>query len=150
MNMTRTLMVGAALVPALLGMSPQERGAAQGPSRELWVFLSTGEKDLETDLREILRWRREGVRFTVRPCLLVDDFRGLTMATRGMVETVKALRDLVGDGFSLPIVDEEGLALARALGIERLPAWVWVDRHSRRAHLVYGRGARLSEVISCE
>lgn len=146
----RTFIVGAALVPALLGMSPQERGAAPRPARVLWVFLSLAETDLRTDLQSIGRLKREGFSFALRPCLLVEDFAALKKVNETHVENVKALRELVGDGFRLPLVDEEGLALARALAIERLPAFCLVDPGSRRAHIVHGRGARIPEVFRCE
>ena len=146
----RTLLASAVLWPALLGMSPQDRGAAKPPSRVLWMFFSLAETDLRGDIQAILRLKREGVSFAFRPCLLVEDFGALKKVKEVHVQNVKALRELAGDSFGLPILDEEGLGLARALGIERLPAFCLVDSASRRAHVVYGRGARLSEVFSCE
>jgi hypothetical protein len=143
-------MVGVALVPALLGMSPQERGAASRPVPELWVFFSHAETDLRPDILGIGRLKREGIPFVLRPCLLVEDFGALKQVKGVHVENVKALRELAGDRFRLPLLDEEGLAMARALGIERLPAFCLLDRQSRRAHVVYGRDARLSEVFRCE
>jgi hypothetical protein len=146
----RTLMVGAALVPSLLGMSPQERGAGSRPARELWVFLSLAETDLRADFKAIHGLRQDGAAFTVRPCLLVEEFTALKKSKEVHVENVKALRELVGEGMRLPILDEEGLSMARALGVERVPAFCLVDPVSRRAHVTYGRGARLSEVLRCE
>lgn len=146
----RTLMVGAALVPALLGMSPQERGAAARPVRELWVFFSHAETDLKMDLQSISRLKREGIPFVLRPCFLVEDFGALKKVKEVHVANVKALGELAGEGFRLPLLDEEGLAMARAFGIERLPAFCLFDPPTRRAHVVYGRGARLSEVFRCE
>lgn len=146
----RTLMLGAALVPALLGMSPQERGAAPRPARVLWMFLSLAETDLRADFKAVQRLRQDAAAFAVRPCLLVEDFAALKKVKEVHVENLKALRELVGEGLSLPLLDEEGLAMARALGVERVPAFCLVDPVSRRAHVAYGRGARLSEVFRCE
>jgi len=146
---TLILIVGAALWPALLGMAPQERGAALPPARVLWIFLSLAETDLRMDLEAVGRLKREAP-FAVRPCLLAEEFGAMKKVKQVHVDTLKALRDLVGEGFSLPVMDEEGLALARALGVERLPAYALVDGASRRAHVVYGRGARLAEVFRCE
>ena len=145
----RTLIIGAALLPALLGICPHEREAAQAPARVLWIFLSLAETDLRTDLQAINHIKHEFA-FAVRPCLLAEDFTALKKVKEVHALNLKALRDLVGEGFGLPVVDEEGLAMARAIRIERLPAYALVDRASRRAHVVYGRGARLSEVFPCE
>jgi hypothetical protein len=130
-------------------MAPQERGAAQAPSRELWVFLSLADLDLREDFREIARLRKDRA-FSVRPSLLAQDFSLMKKATRIQVENIESLRAVVGKDFGLPVVDEEGLALARSLGIERLPAFALLDPRTRRAHVAYGRGARLSELFSCE
>jgi len=152
-NATRTLIVGivgAALWPALLGMAPQERGAALVPPCELWVFVSLKDEDLRADFREIARLQKEGHAFRVRPSLLADDFALMKRATQVQMENIQALRELIGKEFGLPVVDEEGLAQARALGIERVPAFALIDPKTRRAHVAYGRGARLSELFSCE
>jgi hypothetical protein len=145
----RILIVGAALSAALLGMSPQDRGAAQAPARVLWIFLSQAETDLRMDLEAIGCLKRK-FPFALRPCLLAEDFGAMKKVKEAHVLNLKALRELVGEGFGLPVVDEEGLAMARALGVERLPAYALVDTSSRRAHVVYGRGARMPEVFTCE
>jgi hypothetical protein len=144
-----TLIVSAAL-PALLGMSPQERGAAAKPPRVLWIFFSHAEMDLRADLQVLGRLKHDGVGFAIRPCFLVDDFGALKTVKDLHVQNTNALRGLVGPGFGLPMLDEEGLSMARALAIERLPAFCLVDASTGRAHVVYGRGARLSELLTCE
>lgn len=144
----RTLIVSAAL-PALLGMSPQERGAVAKPARVLWIFYSHAETDLRPDLAALGRLVSVG-RVAVRPCYLVDDFAAIKTVKDVHVQNTNALRDLVGPGFKLPLLDEEGLAMARALSIERVPAFCLVDSDTGRAHVLYGRGGRLSELMSCE
>ena len=145
---TWTLIVSAAL-PALLGMSPQERGAVAKPLKVLWIFFSHAETDLRPDLAVLRRLNVAGG-VAIRPCLLVDDFAAIKTVKDVHVQNTNALRDLVGPGFKLPLLDEEGLAMARALSIDRVPAFCLVDSATGRAHVLYGRGGRLSELMSCE
>lgn len=146
----KTLIAGAALVPALFGVVPQEHGTASRPERMLWIFFSMAETDLRADLAWISQRKRAGALFGIRPCLLLENPGAIKSPKQVHVENVKALSELVGPGFELPLLDEEGLSMARALGIERLPAFCLVDSASRRAHVAYGRGAHLGEVFRCE
>jgi len=143
----RTFIVSAAL-PALLGISPQERGAAAKPPRVLWIFFSHAEMDLRPDLATIGRLKGAGV--SIRPCFLVDDFGAIKTVKDVHVQNTNALRDLAGPTFKLPLLDEEGLAMARALSIERVPAFCLLDPTTGRTHVLYGCGGRLSELMSCE
>jgi|GEM_PF-5147028 len=161
------ILAGVGIVRAQEGKRglPLDRGAkAPTPEkrRQLWLFFSPTGKNLSEDVRAIgeLLKRHEDVE--LRPCLLVDDWEAFEHPTEDFTRTLKELRSLEAlegaSPFSIRVWDEEGLVLARQLGIERLPAYALlvVDGMSgakaacRRAHLAYGCGARLEDLLRCK
>jgi hypothetical protein len=119
----------------------------------LYLFLSPTDRDLDLlagEARRILEGlRKRNVDAELRLVLLVADFNSMGSLHRSeaFFSFVKDLRDLRGPGFELRLYDEEGLAWAERLRIERTPAWALV--RDSRAHLVYGSRARIEEVTTC-
>ncbi len=74
-----------------------------------------------------------------RPVLLVASYKG--ELPDSFVDAAKPL----GRGF--PVVDEEGLALARKFGVARLPCVVRV--RDGRVHMAIGSKLNLKEVLEC-
>ena len=142
-------------VPVGLGAGPlQERPCASKTHRTLWVFVSPESTDLGPDLVRLRKIMRERHNLVIRPCLLVENFKSLKRPTKAFANNIRELRSLSGPHFSMPVLDEEGFLLAKRIGIERLPAFALIDRASNRrterAHVLYGRGANLLELIRCK
>lgn len=153
---TMTLVVGAALSAGLLGMAPQEPGAA-GPAvatLEFWIFFSPADGDFTKTLAQIQDLARSEPGVRVRPVFLVDDATLLKKPAEALAQNVKGLRALVGPEFAMRVWDEDGLSAARALGLERLPAIVRLERDRggipRRAHVAFGLGVNLKELCRCD
>lgn len=153
---TMTLVVGAALSAGPLGMAPQERGAAgpAAPTLEFWIFFSPGDGDFTKTLSEIQDLARSEPGVRVRPVLLVDDAALLRKPTETLAQNVRGLRALVGPEFAMRVWDEDGLSAARALGLERVPAIVRLERDRsgipRKAHVAYGLLVNLKELCRCD
>lgn len=126
------------------------RSARPGGSRELWFFFSPSAKGLAREAQALGAFLTEHPEVVLRPCLLVKDWKDVAQPGSDLADTIAALRALSGSLFSLPLWDEEGLRLARALGIERLPAYALLDAPEksgpRKARLAYGKGANLQEL----
>ena len=90
-----------------------------------------------------------GVR--MRPVLLVEDWKAWKKPTEDS-PLFKTVRELGGGrngpGVNIPVYDLEGLALARAWKLNRLPAFVLVAHG--KAHVVYGTRIDLAELSRCE
>ncbi len=133
----------------------QERAAVRGPrkDRTLWFFFAPSQRGLAKEVRRIGEVLRSHPEIGFRPCLVVDDWSLVRRPSQDFAETVKALRSLIGPEFSLPLWDDEGLALARAIGVERVPAYALIETApkggTRRAHLAYGQGAKIEEILRC-
>jgi hypothetical protein len=94
--------------------------------------------------------KRPDVRF--RPCLIAAGFDGIAKPDARFASTVKAISAIpspTGSDPGLRIMDEEGLATARRLGIGALPAWAYINE-AGTAHLAIGRGANLGGLLSCK
>jgi hypothetical protein len=142
-----TLAAGAALLPGIL--SPGEE-APGGPALELWIFVSPEDPDLGAALGSIERLRRDSRPFLIRPCLLAEGGERLKRPTEIQVRNIQALRRLIGPGFGLVVADSLGLARARELGIQRLPAFALLDPKAGRAHVAYGTRANVEDLFRCE
>ena len=133
------------------GLSPL---AQKKQSRELWLFFSPDGKSLALDVRALGRFLRRHPEVVLRPCLLVQDWHSIKKASKDFADTVKALRAVIGPAFSIPVWDREGLAFARELGIDRVPAVALLGAPGRAgptcAHLAYGRGVKLAELLRCK
>jgi len=132
------------------------RGAAPKATHELWFFFGP-EQDLAQDVRAMREFLRRHPHVALRPCLLVEDFAAIERPAAQFTNTLKELRSLatLADGLDLAlrIVDDDGLLVARALGVEALPAYALIgpmDRQgSRAAHVGQGKGAKLEELVKC-
>lgn len=173
----------AALLVLGLGLAwPQETGKSRAEKRtpkaekiykhkhELWFFFSPSGPDLSKDVRRLRAFLEKHPEISLRPCLLVDDFKAIEKPSDELGATLKELRSLwsltgreepTPGAFSIRVWDEEGLAFARELGIDRLPSYTLVAgpgspsgsgggrRSARRAHVVYGQGAQFEELVRC-
>src|SRR5579862_5540473 len=113
------------LWPASSAPSPEDGG------RTLHVFFapdSPGQAELARTVADYVLDKKGTVR--LRGVLLVPEFAALGRVREGSPFT-RTLRELsrvsAGAPLDLAIYDEEGLALARAWKIERLPALVLVE-----------------------
>ncbi len=146
-----TLGVAAAVIAATVHTAPLGLGkqAAQNTPAEIHLFFSPDappSQRIITQFRKHLSGRRD---LRLRLTLLVRDFRLLEVEpSTDFQAAVKALRDLVGPEFGLLLYDEEGLELARKLGLARLPAVV-VNR-GRRYHVAYGSDPDLEALLRCQ
>ena len=156
------LLLALLLFGAIGSAGAQEQGNARGTGAagkapwELWFFFSPSEKGLAREVRSLRELLRDHRDLSLRPCLLVGDWRAIQKPTRDFADTIKELHSLIGPGFSLRVWDAEGLALARRLRIGRLPAYALLARSGRTnlkrtdmAHVAFGRGADFKELLSC-
>jgi hypothetical protein len=92
---------------------------------------------------------KEG-KIRVRPVLLVEDWKTFRSATEES-PLYRTVRELGGrgdpPGVPIPIFDEDGLRLARAWSLSRLPAFVLISHG--KAHLVYGSRVTLEDLLEC-
>jgi hypothetical protein len=107
--------------------------AAPAGEDTVWVFFSPDSPDA-TPLFEALKGQR------VRTVLLVERYFGERTPAAPFLSTIQAAGEV-------RVVDEDGLAKARELGIRRLPA-VAVIREGR-VHLASGTGADVKELLRC-
>lgn len=90
-----------------------------------------------------------GVR--IRPVLLIEDWKAWKRPTEEspLFRTVRELGGgKNGPGVNIPVYDAEGLTLARAWRLNRLPAFVLVSHG--KAHVVYGTRIDLADLSGCE
>ena len=118
-------MIGAAVLAVA---SRQQAAAPDG----LYLFITPDSPGVDRLARDL-----SGHPF--RPILLVEDFAAPPSAP--FLDAVRSL------GRELPLVDEEGLALARTFGVTRTPCLVRV--HHGRVHVAVGSGLSVQEVLSC-
>ncbi len=131
----------------------QARRAApqEAPRRELWLFFTPDAARLAADVRSLGEVLGRHPDLSLRPTLLSESTAFLKAPPADLADTVKALAALPGPGLSLRLWDDEGLARARELGIDRFPAWALVDAPDRtglrRARVAFGYGAKLEELV---
>jgi hypothetical protein len=86
----------------------------------------------------------------VRPVLLVEDWTAWKKPTED-APLYRTIRELGGQsgppGLGLPIYDLEGLRLARAWNLSRLPAFVLAAQG--KVHVVYGTRLDLEDLARC-
>lgn len=99
----------------------------------VWVFLSPDSPDASKVL-ESLKGER------VRAVLLVERYFGEREPAAPFLATVRASGEL-------RVVDEEGLRMAKRLGVRRLPAVAVV--RGDRAHLASGTQVDAQELLRC-
>ena len=131
-------------------------GAAQDDGNErqvevvgrLHLFVAPGDKPLGLDPDVMQALEGAGVAFI--PHLLVEDRATLQVdrPDEGLLATIRALERAKGEELSLPVIDEEGLELARRVGLRETPAWVFIDAGGV-AHVTCGDEAAPKEAIRC-
>jgi hypothetical protein len=99
----------------------------------VWVFFSPDAPDATAIFRQL-----EGRR--VRAVLLVERYFGEREPSEAFLATVRAAGEVRA-------YDEEGLRMARRLGIRRVPAVAVVD--GDHAHVASGTGVRVQELLKC-
>lgn len=150
--MKKLLWVVIALVVVIGVVLAQDLRSGRGESgTELVFFFSDSTRDLETAARALRALRAKDPSLRIRPVFLAEDFAAIGQPTEELAAGVRELKYAVGEELSLRIYDEHGLALARELKIERLPAFAVVvttgDR--RKACVAYGARANLEELLKC-
>ena len=128
-------------------------GTEAADDRDILYFFfgteSAADAALARAVVRVARARRG--KLDVRPVILVEDFRHLRATTEKspLFQTVRELGRLHDpEGTDIRIYDEEGLRLAAAWKIARLPAAVLVRRD--KAHLVQGSLADLDMLFGCD
>lgn len=118
---------------------------------ELAFFFSDSTRDLEAASRALGALRGKHPSLRMRPVFLVDDFASLGKPPGYFARGIRELQYAVGQDFGVRVYDEEGLALARELKLDRLPAWALIVNKSerRRAVVAYGTQANLEELVRC-
>jgi len=129
------------------GRSPEET-----PERTLYFFFSPEPPSAPTAARALATLAKAGDgSLQVRPVLLVEDWKAWKKPSEKSPLT-QAVRELAARseprGVRLPVFDEEGLRLARAWKLSRLPAFVLVAHG--KAHVVYGSRVALEELSECD
>ena len=144
------LSAGAARAAAAAAAQEPARKAAAAPlpARALWIFFSPAERELARELEIVREVLRKHPDVAVRPVFLTEDWAALKKPSRDFADTIKAAQAL---GLSLRLWDDEGLGMARDLGIGRLPAYAVVEPRDpagvRRARVAYGYGVNVTELL---
>lgn len=142
------LAAGAARAAAAAQDPVRKAAPASLPSRELWVFFSPSERELAAELRRLREVLRKHPEVAVRPVFLTEDWTALKKPSRDLAQTIDAVKEL---GLSLRLWDDEGLGMARDLGVARLPAYAAVDAADRsgvrRARVAHGYGVNVEELL---
>lgn len=139
------LFAGAAGVPP---DGPQTGSAGDGT---LYFFFSPDTPSAPAAASTLSKWAKaqEG-KIHVRPVLLIEDWTTFRKATEES-PLYRTVRELGGrgdpPGVPIPVFDEEGLRLARAWSLSRLPAFVLIARG--KAHVIYGSKLSLDELSEC-
>lgn len=144
--------IAVALVLAVGVVLAQDLRAKRGNSEtELAFFFSDSTKDLETASRTMRALRAKNPSLRIRPVFLVEDFESIAKPTDELAAAIRELKYAIGEEFSLRIYDEDGLALARDLKIDRMPAFAVIvtDGDRRKAWVAYGARANLEELLKC-
>lgn len=121
---------------------------ADSPDPELWVFFSPEERRFSSELGRLAEVLRRHPELRVRPVFLTEDWAAVKKPSEDLADTIKAVQAL---GLTLRLWDDKGLAMARDLGITRLPAYAIVDppaaRGPRRVRLATGYGVKFEELV---
>ena len=143
----------AAILLAVVGVVlAQDLGSTRGDAvSEFVFFFSETSPDLATSARALRELRRKHPSLPIRPVFLAADFGSLARPRAEFAAGIRELKAAVGEDFSVHVYDEEGLALARDLGLDRLPAYALILTHGegRRAFVAHGTRANLEELLRC-
>jgi hypothetical protein len=139
------------LAVAGLVLAQDLRSTRGEAATELAFFFSDSTRDLEATSRALGALRKKHPSLRVRPVFLAEDFYSLAKPSEEFARGIRELKYAVGQDFGLQVYDEDGLALARELKLDRLPAFALIattgDR--RRAYVAYGARPNLEELVRC-
>jgi len=144
--------VSIALVAALgLALAQDIRPAGRGGDAELVFFFSDTTRDLELAARNLRGLRAKHPSLRIRPVLLVADFKSLAKPTTEFAAGIRELNYAIGREYGVRVYDEDGLALAKNLNLDRLPAYALIakDEERQQAAVTYGTRANLEELLRC-
>lgn len=134
-----------------LWAQPSPSSAAESPRRELWLFFSPEPGPLAADLERLAGVLKKASGVVPRPVLLARDLGALRKPGKDLADVVRALQALQGEAFGLPVLDLEGLARAKELGVDHLPAYALIEpadsRGARRAAIAAGYGVKFEELL---
>jgi len=150
--MKKLVWVAIALVVVIGVVLAQDLRAGHADSdTELVFFFSDSTKDIESAARALRALRAKRPSLRVRPIFLAEDFGSVAKPSDDLTAGIRELKYAVGDGFSLALYDEDGLALARQLKIDRLPAFAAIvtSGERRKTCVAYGTRANLEELLKC-
>ncbi len=121
------------------------------PPREFWLFFSPEASRLAGDVERLGAALRSRPDVVVRPVLLSSDLVTLRKPSKDLGEAIKALRTLQGEAFGLQVLDQDGLARAKELGIGQLPAFAVIEppdaRGMRGTRIACGYGVKFEELL---
>jgi hypothetical protein len=145
-----------ATVLVLVGATSPHPGDSQAKAARdgtLFFFLSGSDPLSSAAANSLggLAAALKGGGIRIRPVLLVEDWKAWKRPTEDspLVRTVRELGGgKNGPGVNIPVYDIEGLTLARAWKLNRLPAFVLVAHG--KAHVVYGTRIDLADLSGCE
>jgi hypothetical protein len=130
----------------------QDLRSTRGEAKtELAFFFSDSTQDLEASARALVGLRTKHPSLRIQPVFLVEDFASLAKPSEEFARGIRELRYAVGQDFGLHVYDEDGLALAREIKLDRLPAYALVAKQGerRRAFVAYGTRPNLEELVRC-
>lgn len=118
---------------------------------ELVFFFSDSTRDLEASARALRKLRADHPSLRIRPIFLAEDFSSIAKPTTEFARGIGELKYAIGEDFGVAVYDESGLALARQLKLDLLPAYALVVNSGKRprAFTIYGAGANLEELLRC-
>jgi len=149
----KTLAWMAALLLALAGLvfAQDFRSTRGETATELAFFFSDSTRDLETSTRALRALRQSHPSLRIRAVFLAEDFSSLAKPSEEFARGIRELKYVVGQDFAVQVYDEDGLALARDLKLDRLPAFsvIATTGDRRRAYVAYGARPNLEELVRC-
>lgn len=130
-------------------LAQDARAGRVSAAPEMAFFFSDSSGDLEAAARALAELRANHPSVRIRPVFLAQDFASLAAPPEDFARGLRALKAAVGEDFSLRVYDEDGLALARELKLDRLPAFAAIESRGarRRARVAYGARANLEELV---
>lgn len=133
------------------GVAAQEAIPSRSTRREFWLFFSPEASRLAGDVERLGAALRSRPDVVVRPVLLSSNLVTLRKPSKDLGEAIKALRTLQGEAFGLQVLDQDGLARAKELGIGQLPAFAVIEppdaRGMRGTRIACGYGVKFEELL---
>jgi hypothetical protein len=148
MNMKKPAWIAGLLLAAVgLALAQDLRPPRRDAGTELVFFFSDSAPDLEASALALRGLRAKHLDLRIKPVFLVEDFASIANPSAEFASGIRELRYAVGQDFAAPVYDEAGLALARKLKLDRLPAYALVN--GQRAFVACGTRANLEELLRC-